>query len=212
MSFLTLRTQAAEPPLVPALGIAVAVSVRGMPRLDCRPCARALLAACATVFASWGTAAHAERLGTLDPERIREAIAFGESAPESDLAQYELERDQGYVINCDTPFLRVAQLARAMKTSDASLDDERVSPRLAAEVIHLYVHQRAEAVDGPRPRVESVSLEGTPLSLQAVRPSRSVKAVIPMSALVLDAWLTIRFEDGTTRQVRINPDWLSRLR
>jgi hypothetical protein len=171
-----------------------------------------LTVAWTAVFGAGGTAVYAERPRTLDPERIREAIAFGEKALGSELTQYELERDHGYVINCDTPFLRVAQLAQAMKASDTSLDDERVSPRLASEVIHLYVHRQPEVVDGPRSQVQSVSLEGTVLSLQAVRASRSVKAVIPMSALAPDTWLTIRFEDGTKRRVRINEEWLSNLR
>lgn len=175
--------------------------------------ARALLtAAWVAAFAASGNAAHAERLRTLDPERIREAIAFGETAPESELAQYELEREAGYVINCDTPFLRVAQLARAMKANEVPLEDERVAPRLAAEVLHLYVHRRPDSGDGSPPRVESVSLEGAPLLLQVARTARSVKAVLPLSALAPEASLTIRFADGTTRQVRIDPDWLKQLR
>lgn len=178
--------------------------------------------------------AHAEHLRTLDPERIREAIAFGERAADADLAQYELERDPAFVVNCDTPFLRVAQLARAMKESAATLEDEEVSPKLAAELLHVYVHTREDG-PGPRaPEVESIVLAApqgkglddllfSPLSLQPLRArgpagsdpslaSRGIKAVFPLRALAPGVHLTIRFEDGSTRRLPIEPAWLKQLR
>src|SRR5207344_606330 len=78
-------------------------------------------------FMSAGTALSAP-VG-LSPERTREAIQWGLAAPETELAQYELKTERTWLINFDTPFLRVAQLARAMKIQNTPLTADDLSAR-----------------------------------------------------------------------------------
>ncbi len=174
----------------------------------------------------------------LTPERVREAIQWGVSAPESDLAQYEMKTERTWLVNFDTPFLRVAQLARAMKIQNTPLTEADVSPRTTADEVHIYAHARPEGstVRGHAlPNIEHVLIvrpreEGAepvpPLSVQSfvrrvpmgddwsgpTRISRSVKAIFPLPALAAGNEVRLIFEGGEMQSVRITPEMLARVR
>ncbi len=176
----------------------------------------------------------------LGPERVREAIQWGLAASESDLAQYEMKTDRTWLVNFDTPFLRVAQLARAMKIQNTPLTAEDLSPRTTADEVHVYAHARPESatVRGPSlPNIEHVLIVrvredggGTeplsPVSVQSfvrrvpmgddwsgpTRIARSVKAVFPLGALSPGNEVRLVFEGGGIQSVRITADMLSRVR
>src|SRR5262249_45974551 len=92
-----------------------------------------------------GTVADADGLSA---DRVREAFQWGLVAPEVDLAQYELRTDRTWLVNFDTPFLRVAQLSRAMKIQNTPFTEADVSPKTSADEVHIYAHARPDAVGG----------------------------------------------------------------
>jgi hypothetical protein len=178
----------------------------------------------------------AELARPLDGQRVREAIAYGRSAS-AEVDQYLLFQEASYVVNFDTPFLRVAQLAHAMKQQNTPLDEAAVSAKLTSEVVNVYVHARHEArAAGGFREVEQVVIarprEGgppelvTPVFIQSfVRRvpvpddyagptllARSLKAVFPLSALVPGAEVRIRFVGGTTQVVKLQADRLAQVR
>ena len=173
----------------------------------------------------------------LTPDRVREAIQYGLAAPESDLAQYELRTDRTWFVNFDTPFLRVAQLSRAMKIQNTPVSEADVSPKTAADEVHLYAHARPEATQGrvTLPNIEYMFIvhplpEGAetiqPQSLQSfvrrvpmgdewsgpTRISRSVKAAFPLRAFVPGNEVRLVFEGGEVQTVKITADLLARVR
>ena len=173
-------------------------------------------------------------------EKIREAIAWGESAPEAALDQYDLHQERSFVVNFDTPFLRVAQLARAMKIQNAPIDPGDVSPKTTADTLTIYVHARfdpAARAEDSFPEVEylSISRPGpgdapaqviAPTSFQTylrrvptspdydgpARLSHSAKGVFPLSALTSEGQLKIRFHGGATQVIKLDPTLLARVR
>jgi hypothetical protein len=180
--------------------------------------------------------ARAEIVRGMNEEKIREAIAFGRNAA-TELEQYDLLRERAYLVNFDTPFLRVAQLARALQAQNSALLEDAVSPRVTAEVVNLYVHARWEANQTEAyPEVEQVVISRPrdglppqlvmPSSFQSyvrrvpvsadydgpARLARSVKAVFPIDALTAGAELRIRFLGGATQVVRLAPEQLSGVR
>ena len=184
--------------------------------------------------------ARADVVRGMSAERIREAIAWGETAPEGALEQYDLHHERSFVVNFDTPFLRVAQLARAMKTQNGSLEGTDLSPKVTAEALNLYVHARYEpgpSGEDSSPEVEYVTISRPgasdalaqvvmPLAFQSyvrrvptpadydgpTRLARSVKAVFPLSALSPDAQVKIRFHGGATQVLKLDPALLARVR
>ena len=183
-----------------------------------------------------GTALQAEVARPLSGERLREAIAFGRNAA-AELDQYDLVRERAYVVNFDTPFLRVAQLAHAMKAQNAMLAEAEVSPKVTAEVLHLYVHAKHETGDTEgfrdvetvviaRPRSGLPPQIVTPSSFQSyvrrvpvaedyqgpTRLARSVKAVFPLEAMSPGAEVRIRFQGGATQVVKLLPERLAQVR
>jgi hypothetical protein len=181
-------------------------------------------------------AARAEIVRAMSDAKIREAIAFGRSAT-SELDQYDLLRERAYVVNFDTPFLRVAQLARALQAQNSALLEDAVSPKVTAEVVNLYVHARYEGGQSQAyPEVEQVVISRPrdgqppqlvmPSSFQSyvrrvpvsadydgpARIARSVKAVFPLDALSAGAELRIRFQGGATQVVTLAPEQLSGVR
>jgi hypothetical protein len=172
-------------------------------------------------------------------ERIREAIAWGESAPEKELEQYNMKTERTWLVNFDTPFLRVAQLARAMKIQNQPITEADVPPKAAAEELHVYAHARIDtSSDGPaslpnleyiiitKPNVDAPSETILPLSVQSfvrrvptddnfwgpTRIARSVKAVFPLRALAVGNEVRVTFEGGVVRSIRIPPEVLARVR
>jgi hypothetical protein len=176
----------------------------------------------------------------LSPERVREAIQWGLAAPEPELAQYEMKTDRTWLVNFDTPFLRVAQLARSMKVQNTPFTAEDVPPRTTADEVHVYAHARPEGATqrGPSlPNIEHVLIVRTredgagteplsPLSVQSfvrrvpmgddwsgpTRIARSVKAVFPLHVLAPGNDVRLVFESGETQTVRITAEMLSRVR
>ena len=176
----------------------------------------------------------------MSAERIREAIAWGESAPEAALEQYDLHQERSFVVNFDTPFLRVAQLARAMKIQNSPLEAGDVSPKTTSDTLTVYVHARfdpAARTEDSFPEVEYLSisrpgpsnapaqviaptafqsfLRRVPTSADYDGPARlahSAKAVFPLSALSTEGQLKIRFQGGATQVVKLDPALLARVR
>ena len=169
----------------------------------------------------------------MSDEKVREAIALGQSAA-SDLEQYDLVRERAYLVNFDTPFLRVAQLARALQAQNSALLEDAVSPKVTAAVVNLYVHARYEGGQSQAyPEVEQVVISRSrdgqspqlvmPTSFQSyvrrvpvsatydgpARLARSVKAVFPLDALSAGAELRIRFQGGATQVVKLAPEHLN---
>ncbi len=199
---------------------------------------RDVIAFVLAAFAAAGVRADVVR--GMSAERIREAIAWGETAPEAALEQYDLHHERSFVVNFDTPFLRVAQLARAMKLQKGSLEGTDVSPKVTAEALNLYVHANYEPAAGgadSSPEVEYVTISRPgpgdapaqviqPLAIQSyvrrvptpadyegpTRLARSVKAVFPLSALSPDAQVKIRFHGGGIRALKLDPALLARVR
>jgi hypothetical protein len=173
-------------------------------------------------------------------ERVRQAISWGLNAPERDLEQYEIKADRTWVLNFDTPFLRVAQYSRAMKIQNQSISEADLSPKIVADELHVYAHAR---LDGPSststslPNIEYIvilkpSPQGAaetilPLSLlsfvRRVPPSdadpwgptkiaKSVKAAFPLSALAAGNEVRIIFEGGLIQSVTLEAALLARVR
>ena len=185
-------------------------------------------------------AARAEVVRAMSAEKIREAIAWGENAPEASLEQYTLHQERSFVVNFDTPFLRVAQLARARKIQNTPIDPTDVSPKTTAETLTVYVHARfdpAARAEDAFPEVEYLSisrpgpdtapaqviaptgfqsfLRRVPTSPDYDGPARlahSAKAVFPLSALSAEGQLKIRFQGGATQVVKLDPALLARVR
>jgi hypothetical protein len=172
-------------------------------------------------------------------ERVREAIAWGESAPEKDLEQYGLKTDRTWLVNFDTPFLRVAQFARAMKIQNQPVTEAEVPAKLVADELHLYAHARIDTsgegsatlpnieylmIMKPNPDAPSETI--LPLAVQSfvrrvpadenfwgpTRIARSVKAVFPLHALVAGNEVRVTFEGGAVESIRIAPEVLARVR
>ncbi len=175
----------------------------------------------------------------MTPERIRQAITWGETAPESELEPYTIRADRTWVVNFDTPFLRVARLARAMKIQNQPITEEDISPKVVAHEVHLYAHARlggASASGRDLPNIEYVGIARPnpngpsetihPISSQSfvrrvpaegdysgpARIARSVKAVFPLSALAPGNEVRIVFEGGAIQTVTLGSDLLARLR
>jgi len=173
----------------------------------------------------------------LSPEQVREAIRWGLSAPEPALAQYEMKTERTWLVNFDTPFLRVAQLSRAMKIQNTPVTEADVSPKTAADEVHIYAHARPEGVTGrvTLPNIEHLFIVRTregasepiqPSSVQSfvrrvpmgddwsgpTRIARSVKAIFPRQAFAPGNEVRLVFEGGEVQSVRITEDMLARVR
>jgi hypothetical protein len=158
----------------------------------------------------------------MTPEGVHEAVEYGRTAPEKDLAQYPLHDEDTWHANFDTPFLRVAQLSAAMRKSDKLLLEDEVPAEFSAGQVNVYVHAKDDRERAPR-SVSHVSLvepgedghvenvippvsssryvRRVPLPQATVAPARiarSVKAVFPVRLFVPGNKLKVSFEDGTT--------------
>jgi hypothetical protein len=178
--------------------------------------------------------------GEMTPERVRQAISWGLSAPERDLEQYEIRADRNWVLNFDTPFLRIAQFSRAMKIQNQPISEADLSPKLLAGELHVYAHAKVDSsANGslPLPNIEYIVImratpDGPadtilPLSvlsfIRRVPPSeadlwgptkiaKSVKATFPLQALAPGNEVRILFEGGLIHSVRLDADLLARIR
>jgi hypothetical protein len=171
----------------------------------------------------------------MTPDRLHEALEWGLTAPETDLEQYPLRTERTWLVNFDTPFLRVAQFSRAMKIQNTPATESDVSPKLAGRELHVYAHARVAAAGGPlpnidyvvilRPRPGGASETIHPTSVQSfvrrvpidadsgpTRIARSVKAVFPLGALAAGNEVRLSFENGGFQTVPITPEALARVR
>ena len=182
-----------------------------------------------------GVTARAEIVRGMSDEKVREAIAFGRNAA-SELDQYDLLRGSAYLVNFDTPFLRVAQFSRAMKIQNAPASEGDVSPKLAAQEVHLYAHARVDGTGGALPNIDYVVIvrpgaDGRsetilPTTLQSfvrrvppegdfngpTRIARSVKAVFPLRAMAVGNEVRLTFENRATQSFAISSEVLARVR
>jgi hypothetical protein len=171
----------------------------------------------------------------LAPERVREAIAWGRGASEADLKQYDLKTTAAWEANFDTAFLRIAQLAAAMRRSDKELGAADVPEKFAVDEVHVYVHVLASEAGSNLPDIDYMTLNKPaaggrrepvlPRSFerfvrQVPRPgvvgparlARSVRATFPRSGLVSGVELRLVFSGGTTQAVVIDGETLARVR
>jgi hypothetical protein len=171
----------------------------------------------------------------LTPDRLHEALEWGLSAPETELEQYPLRTERTWLINFDTPFLRVAQFSRAMKIQNTPATDSDVSPKLAGQELHIYAHARVGTGGGTLPNIDYIvilrphpggaSETIIPVSVQSfirrvpidadagpTRIARSVKAVFPLGALAAGNEVRLTFENGTFQTATITAEALARVR
>ena len=177
----------------------------------------------------------AQGAAELTPDRLHEALEWGLTAPETELEQYPLRTERTWLVNFDTPFLRVAQFSRAMKIQNTPATESDVSPKLAGQELHLYAHARVAAAGGPLPNIDYVVILRPrpggaaetilPISVQSfvrrvpidadtgpTRIARSVKAVFPLGALAAGNEVRLTFENGGFQTVTITPEALARVR
>lgn len=179
---------------------------------------------------------YAQPIGDMCPQRIREAIEWGVSAPESDLEEYPMRTDRTWLVNFDTPFLRVAQFSRAMKIQNMPISEADVSPKLAGGELHLFAHARVDAAGGGvlpnidyaviiRPRTGETPETIFPSAVQSflrrvpaeadsgpTRIAKSIKASFPLRALAAGNEVRLTFEGGSTQTIAITPDVVARVR
>jgi len=170
------------------------------------------------------------------PERVREAIEFGRSAGEARLAQYEIKTAETWLVNCDTAFLRIAQLAASMQRSEKTLIESEVPDAFAANEVHVYVHARFQAAARNLPNIDYVMLARPtgggrletvlPRSLDRfvrqvppdpsyfgpARIAKSVRAAFPPQALVAGGHVRIVFEGGAIETVPLDEALVARIK
>jgi hypothetical protein len=125
-----------------------------------------------------------------------------------------------------------------MKIQKAPVSESDVSPKIAADEVHVYAHARPEATNGRGsglPNIDHLyivrSRAGTyeiiqPSNVQSFvrrvpmgddwsgppRISRSVKAAFPPAALTAGNEVRVVFESGEVQAIRITEGTLSRVR
>lgn len=173
--------------------------------------------------------------GSLPPERVQAAIEFGRTAPDEQLKQYRLADSEGFEVNFDTPFLRVAQLAAALRKEGKPLPLDEVPDRLVRDEVNVYVHARyREGVELPNVEYVSVMRPGAdgrpelvpsrsvdryvrqvprePGYFGPARVAGSVRAAFPSSAFVPGAQLRILFADRSLQTVTLDAAKLANVR
>lgn len=172
----------------------------------------------------------------LAPERVREAIEYGRSAVESQLAQYEIKTADTWLVNCDTAFLRVAQLAASLQKTQKTLVEAEVPDAFASNEVHVYVHARFQAQARSLPNIDYVMLVRPvgngrletvlPRSLDRfvrqvppdpsyfgpARIAKSVRAAFPPQALQAGGHVRIVFEGGAIETVPLDEALLARIK
>ncbi len=114
----------------------------------------------------------------LSPERTKAAFAWGLTAPEKDLAQYELHSDVSWLVNFDTPWLRVAQFARASKIQGQNATESDIPKAIEAPEIQVYAHAKLDAAaDKSGLRLPDINY----LSVLRLRKDRPDETILPLS-------------------------------
>jgi hypothetical protein len=172
----------------------------------------------------------------MTPERVREAIDFGRTSGEKKLAQYPLHDEDTWHANFDTPFLRIAQLAAALRRAEKPVGEEEIPPEFSTAQVHVYVHAKDSGGRTPRgvnrvslvepgqeghvdnviPPVASSSyvrrVPAPEASVAPARIARSVKAVFPIRQFVPGNKLRVVFDDGGVETIPIEASFFSGVR
>jgi len=173
--------------------------------------------------------------GVAPPERVKAAIEFGRRANDEQLQQYRLADTEGWEVNFDTPFLRVAQLAAALRKEGKPLLPDQVPERLVRDEVNVYVHARYRqgvavpnvdhvsvvrpAADGRTEQVPARALDRFvrqvprgPGYFGPARVAGSVRAAFPAAAFVPGAQLRILFADRSVQTVTLDAAKLAKVR
>jgi len=172
----------------------------------------------------------------LSADKVREAIAWGRSASEAELEQYELKTADTWRVDFDTPFLRVAQLAAALARSGKVLTESDVPEKVLVDEVHVYVHARQaedssralpnfEYVMITRPAAEGRSESVLPTALGRfvrqvpipgyygpARVAQSVRASFPIDALKPGSEVRVVLHGGAIESIPIEAAALARVR
>jgi hypothetical protein len=164
----------------------------------------------------------------MTPEHVREAIDYGRSGREADLAQYPFHDEEAWHANFDTPFLRIAQLSAALRKAEKPMGEEDVPTEFSTAQVHLYVHAKdsgghaplsvsrvALVEPGQEGHVENVippvasssyvrRVPHPEPSTAPARIARSVKAVFPIRLFVPGNKIRVTFDDGTSETVTLD--------
>jgi len=190
------------------------------------------------VFAVVLAAAASDAAGTgrsavLDAAQVHEAIRWGMTASDNDLQQYVLQVAPTWTVNFDTPFLRVAQLARAWRKHGRDIKDKDVPPGIFTPDVHVYA--LALLQPGVTTKVKSVQhvTIRTPGARDSIQPrslrtnlnrarnrrdfgpakiARSVHAVFDARDFVAGNELRVDFEDGTHETIVLAAPLLAKAR
>jgi len=178
----------------------------------------------------------APAVAPVSEDKVREAIEFGRTAPDSALQQYVLKTTERWVANFDTPFLRVAQLAALQRKADKRLSPSDVPASFVTNEVDVYVHARFQAdtkqflnveyvtVLRPIPNGRSESIlprdvdrfvRQVPADADYYGPARiakSVRARFQPDALKVGGQVRIVFEGGIVETVVIEANTLDSVR
>jgi hypothetical protein len=170
----------------------------------------------------------------MSPERVREAIEFGKTGSEKDLGQYPLHTEDSWLANFDTPFLRIAQLALALRKEDKQLTEDEIPADFALPQVHVYVHAKDDRDRAPRnvsyvaliepgqsghvdnvvsPLASVSYVRRVPVSEGGLaRIAHSVKATFPLRLFVPGNKIRVSFEGDGTETVVLTAEMLTGVR
>jgi hypothetical protein len=169
----------------------------------------------------------------LSVDQVREAIQWGATATDNELQQYVLKTEPTWMVNFDTPYLRVAQLSHAWKKQGRRIKDTDVPPGVIEPQVHVYALARQQP--GVTEKVKSLRhlTIRTPGAHEWVQPSsvqtnlsrtrnrndfspakiaRSVQASFSVRDFSAGNELRVEFEDGTSERVVLSRDILAKAR
>jgi len=154
----------------------------------------------------------------LSPERLQEAIDWGHAASDHEVQQYLLKVAPAWTLNFDTPFLRVAQMARAWAKRGRQLKLGDVPDSIVKPEVYVY----ALALQQPTATIEVKSITDVvirkPGAMESVSPiqsrsnlnrargrndfrpakiARSVEATFASRDFAVGNEIRISFEDGS---------------
>jgi len=169
----------------------------------------------------------------LSSEQVREAIRWGSTAPDADLQQYVFKVAPTWTVNFDTPYLRVAQLARAWKKMNRQIQEGHIPPAVIEPVVHLYalalqqpgVTENLKSLrhvtirtPGGYDSVQPISVRTNlnrarkPKDFSPAKIAKSVEAVFSLRDFAAGNELRLEFEGGDTERLAITRELLATAR
>ena len=169
----------------------------------------------------------------LSPEQVRDAIRWGSTANDADLQQYLIKVAPTWTANFDTPFLRVAQLARAWKKMKRQLQESHVPPGAIEPVVHVYalallqpgVTENVKSlrhvtirVPGAHDSIQPIFVRTNlnrarkPKDFSPAKIAKSVEAVFSTRDFAAGNELRLEFEGGDSERLAITPEMLATAR